>query len=108
MIKILVFDFCFKRNTDLTISNLVLHLPGLLRGSAEEQYSTGQPVEPVYGTEILQVVFLGQNEYDSVVAITTARMNLQTIDKCLDQYWLALEKKSLHKSSDRLFSGSSE
>ena len=57
--------------------DLLLHLPGLLRVAAEQQQSGRQSVQTVDGPEILQTVFLGQDEHYCVVAVAAARVNLE-------------------------------
>jgi len=71
---------CVERlcNTYLSISYLVLHLPRLFRRSTEQEYAAGQPVQPVNGPEILQVVFLRQDKDNGVMPVTAARMHLRS------------------------------
>lgn len=64
--------------TNLSISYLVLHLPRLLRRPTEQENAAGQPVQPMNGPEILQVVLLRQDEDHGVVPVTTAWMHLRT------------------------------
>jgi len=45
----------------------------------EEQKSRSESVQPVDGSQVLQALFLGQNEDYGVVAIAAARVNLQRI-----------------------------
>lgn len=56
----------------------MLHLPRLLRRSTEKENAAGQSVEPVYRPQVLQVVLLGENEHDRVVAVPPARVHLQS------------------------------
>ena len=66
-----------RYETNLSVSYLVLHLPGLFRRSTEKENTAGQPVQPVDCPQILQVVLLRQNEYNRVVPVSSARVHLQ-------------------------------
>ena len=45
---------------------------------AEHEKSGSEPVEPVDGPEVLQVVLLGKDEHNGVVTVPTAWVNLKT------------------------------
>lgn len=60
----------------LPVADLMLHLAGLLRAATEQQQTAGEPIEPMDGAQILQIVLFGQYEDDGVVAIPAARMHL--------------------------------
>lgn len=68
---------CFVVKTHQSISDLMLHLPGLLWSATKQQNPAGQSVEPVYRSQVLQVVLFGKNKNNRVVAITAAWMNLK-------------------------------
>ena len=80
---------------NLTVPNLLLHLTRLTRISAtgsriitllhtpetelpaEHEEARGEPIQPVNCPQVLQVVFLGQDENHSVVPVPAARVNLE-------------------------------
>lgn len=62
----------------LPVADLVLHLARLLGRAPEQQQATRQPVQPVDGAQVLEVVLLGQDEDDGVVAVPAARVDLPT------------------------------
>lgn len=64
---------------DLSVPDLVLHLARLFRAAAEQQQARSEPVQPMNGAQILQVVLFGQDEDHRVVPVSTARMHLQDV-----------------------------
>lgn len=84
---------------DLAVPDLLLHLTRLARIPktgwriklrshytpemelpAKHEEAGGEPVKPVDGPQVLQVVFLGQDEDHSVVAIAAAWVHLENRD----------------------------
>lgn len=59
----------------------MLHLPRFLRRSTEKENTTGQSVQPVDCPQVLQIVFLRQNEDYRVVSVSSARVHLQFQDR---------------------------
>jgi hypothetical protein len=62
---------------NLSRPDLLLHFPGFLRVPAEQEETGSQPVQPVDGPEVLETVLFRQDEDHRVVAVATARMNLE-------------------------------
>ena len=44
---------------------------------AKHEEAGGEPVKPVDGPQVLQVVFLGEDEHYCVVSVSAARMDLE-------------------------------
>ena len=61
---------------NLSITDLLFHVPSFSRISTEHQKSWRQSIQSVNCPKISQVVFLGKNEDHSVVTIATAWVNL--------------------------------
>ena len=59
-----------------SVADLLLHLPRLPGVPPEHEEPRGEPVQPVDGPEVLQIVFLGQDEDHSVVPVSATRMYL--------------------------------
>ena len=59
-----------------SVADLLLHLPRLPGVPPEHEETRGEPVQPVDSPEVLQIVFLGQNEDHSVVTVSATRVNL--------------------------------
>lgn len=93
-----------RNNTDLPISYLVLHLPRLLRCSTEQKDTAGQPIQPVNGPEVLQVVLLRQDEDHGVVPVTTARMHLRSQNgsngQTLFSYRVSIRSRDSQRAED--------
>jgi hypothetical protein len=60
----------------LSVPDLLLHISGLSGIATKHEKTGSQPVQSVNGSKVLQIVFLGQNENDCIVAVTTTWMNL--------------------------------
>ena len=61
---------------DLSVTNLLLHLPGLARVATKHEQTRGESVQTVDGAQVLEVAFLGQDEDHSVVSVAATRMDL--------------------------------
>jgi hypothetical protein len=61
---------------NLTVPDLLLHVSGLPRVPAKHEQAGGEPVEAVNGAQVAEVVLLGEDEDDRVVAVPAARMHL--------------------------------
>lgn len=61
----------------LSVPYLLLHVPGLLGVATEHEQSGSEPVEAMDGSQVLEVVLLGQNEHHGVVTVAPARMDLK-------------------------------
>ena len=59
-----------------SVPDLLLHLPRLPGVPTEHEQARGEPVQPVDGPEVLQIVFLGKNEDHRVVPVSATRMYL--------------------------------
>lgn len=54
----------------------MLHLAGLLGAAAEQQQSGREPIQPMDGAEIFQIILLRKDEHDRIVTVTATGMNL--------------------------------
>ena len=62
----------------LSVPDLLLHLPRLPRVPPEHEEARGEPVQPVDGPEVLEIVFLGENEDHGVMAVSPTGMYLSS------------------------------
>lgn len=62
---------------DLASANLLLHLACLFGIATEKKEAGGQSVKTMDCAKVLESVLFGQNEYDGVVPVSTARMDLK-------------------------------
>ena len=63
---------------NLSVSYLLLHLSCLPRVSSKHEQAWCEPVQAVDCPQVLQVVFLGQDEDHGVMTVATTRVNLIT------------------------------
>ncbi len=77
LLRELSFDPTHVFFEHLSVADLLLHVPGFFGVSSKHQKTWSQTVQAVNGTQIFQIVFLGQNEDNCIVTVATTGMNLQ-------------------------------
>ena len=89
---------------DLSVSDLLLHLPSLPRIATKHQETRCESVKTVDGSQVLEIIFLGQDEDHSVVTVSATRMDLQEKDVVSSsQNEKFLLKQRVKLLSNRLF-----
>ena len=64
---------------NLSVTNLLFHVSCLFGVSSKHQQTGSESIQAMYCSQIFQIVFLGQNENDCIVTITTTRMDLERL-----------------------------
>ena len=64
---------------NLSVTNLLFHVSCLFGVSSKHQQTGSESIQAMYCSQIFQIVFLGQNENDCIVTITTTGMDLEML-----------------------------